>query len=98
MGAPTGDLKLLGILILAVLAIIALLGYFGAPLVAEASAALAPGIGLKTATLWGFGTTVVLFLVFAMVAGDGILGELPFMLGAFFSFFAILTLLIAWIF
>jgi hypothetical protein len=98
MGAPTGDLKLLGILILAVLAIIALLGYFGAPLVAEASAALAPGIGLKTATLWGFGTTVVLFLVFAMVAGDGILGELPFMLGAFFTFFAILTLLIAWIF
>jgi hypothetical protein len=79
-------------------AIIALLGYFGAPLVAEASAALAPGIGLKTATLWGFGTTVVLFLVFAMVAGDGILGELPFMLGAFFTFFAILTLLIAWIF
>jgi hypothetical protein len=98
MGAPTGDLKLLGILILAVVAIVALLGYFGAPLLAEASAALAPGIGLKTATLWGFGTTVVLFLVFAMVAGDGILGELPFMLGAFFTFFAILTLLIAWIF
>ena len=98
MGAPTGDLKLLGFLTLAVLAIIALLGYFGAPLVAEASAALAPGIGLKTATLWGFGTTVILFLVFAMVAGDGILGELPFMLGAFFTFFAILTLLIAWIF
>ncbi len=98
MGAPTGDLKLLGFLTLAVLATIALLGYFGAPLVAEASAALAPGIGLKTATLWGFGTTVVLFLVFAMVAGDGILGELPFMLGAFFTFFAILTLLIAWIF
>ena len=98
MGAPTGDLKLLGFLTLAVLATIALLGYFGAPLVAEASAALAPGIGLKTATLWGFVTTVVLFLVFAMVAGDGILGELPFMLGAFFTFFAILTLLIAWIF
>ena len=98
MGAPTGDLKLFGFLTLAALAIIALRGYFGAPLVAEANAALAPGIGLKTAALWGFGTTVVLFLVFAMVAGDGILGELPFMLGAFFTFFAILTLLIAWIF
>lgn len=98
MGAPTGDLKLLGILILGAVAIVALLGYFGAPLMVEASAALAPGIGLKTATLWGFGTTVALFLVFAMVAGDGILGELPFMLGAFFTFFAILTLLIAWIF
>ncbi|MFZ1536141.1 MAG: hypothetical protein WAT23_01955 [Chromatiaceae bacterium] len=98
MGAPSGDLKLVGLLTLATLGIIALLGYFGAPLLAEASAALAQGIGLKTATLWGFGTTVALFLLFALVAGDGILGELPFMLGAFFTFFAILTLLIAWIF
>ncbi len=98
MGAPSGDLKLVGLLTLATLAIIALLGYVGAPLLVEASAALAPGIGLKTATLWGFGTTVALFLLFALVAGDGILGELPFMLGAFFTFFAILTLLIAWIF
>ena len=98
MGAPSGDLKLFGLLTLAALAIIGLMGYLGAPLVAEASAALAPGIGLKTATLWGFGTTVVLFLLFALVAGDGLLGELPFMFGAFFTFFAILTLLIAWIF
>lgn len=98
MSAPTGDLKLVGLLLLATLAVIALLGYLGLPLLAEAEAALAPGIGLKTATLWGFGTTVVLFLLFALVAGDGILGELPFMLGAFFTFFAILSLLIAWIF
>lgn len=98
MSAPTGDLKLVGLLLLATLAVIALLGYLGLPLLAEAETALAPGIGLKTATLWGFGTTVVLFLLFAMVAGDGILGELPFMLGAFFTFFAILSLLIAWIF
>jgi len=98
MSAPTGDLKLVVLLLLATLAVIALLGYLGLPLLAEAEAALTPGIGLKTATLWGFGTTVVLFLLFAMVAGDGILGELPFMLGAFFTFFAILSLLIAWIF
>ncbi|MCC7279252.1 MAG: hypothetical protein IT487_13185, partial [Chromatiaceae bacterium] len=50
MGAPSGDLKLFGLLTLVALAIIGLLGYLGAPLVAEASAALAPGIGLKTAT------------------------------------------------
>lgn len=98
MAAPGGDLRLLALLTLGVLAIIALLGYFGLPLLGEAAGALAPGIGLKTASLWGFAVTVVLFIVFALVAGDGVLGELPFMLGAFFIFFAILTLLIAWVF
>lgn len=98
MSAPGGDLKIFALLILAALAVMGILGYFGAPLMGEAAAALAPGIGLKTATLWGFGATVVLFLLFALVAGDGLLGELPFMLGAFFTFFAVLTLLIAWIF
>jgi hypothetical protein len=32
------------------------------------------------------------------VSGDGLIGELQFMLAGFFSFFAILTFLIAWIF
>lgn len=93
-----GDLKLLAWLTLAAVVIIATLGYLGVPLLTAFSTALAPGIGLKTATLWGFGTTLALFLLFALVAGDGIAGELPVMLGAFFLFFAVLTLLIAWVF
>ena len=60
--------------------------------------AMAPGMGLKTGILWGFGVTVTLFVLFAMVAGDGLFGELPFMLGAFFLFFAVFSLLITWIF
>ena len=39
-----------------------------------------------------------LFLLFAVVAGDGLLGELQFMLGGFFLFFVVITLLIAWVF
>lgn len=59
---------------------------------------LAPGVDLKGAALASFIVTVVLFIVFAAVSGDGLIGELQFMLAGFFSFFLILTFLIAWIF
>lgn len=59
---------------------------------------LNPGLDLRAAALGSFIVTVVLFLLFAVVAGDGLIGELQFMLAGFFSFFLILTLLIAWIF
>jgi hypothetical protein len=56
------------------------------------------GVTLKTAALWSFGVTVVLLIVFAVAAGDSLIGELQFMLAGFFAFFVIITLLIAWIF
>jgi uncharacterized membrane protein len=59
---------------------------------------LNPGVDLRAAALGSFIVTVLLFLLFAVVAGDGLIGELQFMLAGFFSFFLILTLLIAWIF
>lgn len=71
---------------------------FGVPLIEQVVTALDTGVGLKTAGLWSFGVTVVLFVLFAVVAGDGLIGELQFMLGGFFLFFMIFTVLIAWIF
>ena len=59
---------------------------------------LEPGVSLKTAATWSFGVTVTMFVLFALVAGDGLLGEIQFMLGGFFLFFIIITLLIAWVF
>ncbi len=59
---------------------------------------LEPGLGLKTAAIISFFVTVVLFLVFAVAAGDGVLGEFSFMLLGFFLFFVIFWLMIAWIF
>lgn len=93
-----GDLKLLALLLAVVLIVVAALGYFGAPFLEAATTALAPGMGLKTGILWGFGVTVTLFVLFALVSGDGLFGELPFMLSAFFLFFAVFSLLITWIF
>ena len=59
---------------------------------------LAPGMGLKDAAVVSFFVTVVIMIVFAITAGEGLLGEIQFILAAFFLFFVILWLLIAWIF
>lgn len=99
MGADNrGDLKLLSVILGAALAAVVILALLLMPLGREAVALLDAGVGLKAAALWGFGTTVALLILFALVAGDGLLGELQFMLGAFFLFFVLITLLIAWIF
>ena len=57
-----------------------------------------PGLGLKDAAVIAFFVTLVTLIVFAVAAGDGFLGEIQFMLGAFFLFFLISWLMIAWIF
>lgn len=59
---------------------------------------MAPGVGLKEAAIMAFVVTMVVLIIFALVAGDGLLGELQFMLLGFFAFFIVLWLLIAWIF
>lgn len=72
--------------------------WFGLPLLDGGLDALEQGVGLKVSALWSFGISVVLFIVFAVAAGDGLLGELQFMLAGFFAFFVVITLLIAWVF
>ena len=57
-----------------------------------------PGLGLKTSAVISFFVTVVTLLVFAFASGDGLLGELQFMLAGFFVFFLVFWLMIAWIF
>lgn len=59
---------------------------------------LSPGLGLKDAAVISFFVTVVIMIVFAISSGDGLLGEIQFILGGFFLFFVIIWLLIAWIF
>ncbi|EXJ13447.1 hypothetical protein [Imhoffiella purpurea] len=93
-----GDLRLFGILLLAVVLLLAAVVLVLLPAAAPVVATLDEGMGLKAAVPWGFGVTVGLFVLFALVAGDGLIGELQFMLGSFFSFFLVLTLLIAWVF
>ena len=58
---------------------------------------MAPGLGLKDAAVIAFFVTVVMMIVFAVAAGDGLLGEIQFMLVGFFLFFLVIWLLLAWI-
>jgi hypothetical protein len=92
------DLRLFAVIAIAAVALVGLVIIFLLPLGESAVATLNQGIGLKKAALWGFGTTVALFVLFALVSGDSLIGEVQFLLGSFFGFFLILTLLIAWIF
>ncbi|CAA0082136.1 Uncharacterised protein [Zhongshania aliphaticivorans] len=57
-----------------------------------------PGLGLKDAAVAAFFVTVITLVIFAVAAGDGLLGELQFILSGFLGFFIVLWLLIAWIF
>jgi hypothetical protein len=97
-GEKRDELKLWGVILGAGLLLVILGVVVGIPLLDDLIAALEPGVGMKTAAIWSFGITFVMFLVFAVVAGDGLLGEIQFMLLGFFLFFVIITLLIAWIF
>lgn len=63
-----------------------------------ASAHLSPGLGLKDSAVISFFITIVIMIVFAVASGDGLLGELQFILGGFFLFFIIIWLLLAWVF
>lgn len=85
-------------LLLAAVVAIVLLGVYLLPAAVPMVDALEAGMGLKDAALWGFGVTLGVFVLLALVAGDGLIGEIQFLIGAFFGFFLILTVLIAWVF
>ena len=92
------ELRTWAVVLVVVGALVVAGAFLGLPLLEQGADALAPGVGLKTAALWSFGVTVALMIVFAIAAGDGFLGELQYMLAAFFAFFVGITLLIAWVF
>ena len=56
------------------------------------------GLGLKDAAIIAFFLSVGLLVLFALVAGDGLLGEVQFLLASYVGMFIINWLLIAWIF
>jgi len=55
-------------------------------------------LGFRDSAVISFFVTIVIMIVFAVSAGDGLLGEIQFILGGFFLFFVIIWLLVAWVF
>jgi hypothetical protein len=58
----------------------------------------APGLGFTDSAVISFFVTIVIMIIFAISAGDELLGEIQFILGGFFLFFVIIWLLVAWFF
>ena len=56
------------------------------------------GLGLKVSALISAGISISVILLFAVIAGDGLLGELQFMIPGFFLFFLFFWLMVAWVF
>lgn len=56
------------------------------------------GIGLKNAAIASAVTSFAVLIVFALVSGDGLIGEIQFMIPGFFLFFVFFWLLLAWVF
>ncbi len=69
------------------------------PLLSEwVTATFNDGIGLRAAALAAMVVSVVMIIVLAVFAGDGLIGELQFMIPGFFLFFVFFWLMLAWAF
>ena len=89
----------IAIALIALILVLAIVAVLMLPALTEiATTHLSPGLGLKDAAVISFFVTLVVMIVFAIVAGDGLLGEIQFILFGFFLFFFILWIFIAWIF
>lgn len=56
------------------------------------------GLGLRTAAIISAVISVTVLVVFALAAGDGLVGEIQFMIPGFFLFFVFFWLMLAWVF
>ena len=89
----------IAIALVSLLLVLGLAIFLMIPLLTELVAVnFTPGVGMKDSAVISFFITIVIMIVFAVVSGDGIFGEIQFILGGFFLFFIIIWLMVAWIF
>ena len=97
--ADNNENRKLAMMVGAIVIVAAVALYVMLPLVAGViDNHFSPGLGMKNAAVIAFFVTVIVLVIFAVAAGDGLLGELQFMLSGFLGFFLVLWLMIAWIF
>lgn len=87
---------------LAVVLLLVLGTWFLTTIIPEVAAwgnsAFEPGLGLRTAAVVAAGVSILVLIVFAVSAGDGLIGEFQFMIPGFFLFFLFFWLMLAWVF
>jgi hypothetical protein len=72
--------------------------FFGGAAPPALLAGINEGVTLKTAAIIGVIASIVLLVVLAVVAGDGLVGEVQYLIAGFFLFFVFFTLFVAWVF
>jgi hypothetical protein len=93
------ETRKIAIAIVSLVLVLGLAIFLMAPIVAEmVSVHFTPGLGFRDSAVISFFVTIMIMIVFAISSGDGILGEIQFILGGFFLFFVIIWLLVAWVF
>jgi hypothetical protein len=92
------SLALLAALALALIVSVLGLIWVAPDAIAMINDSLSPGVGIKQAAIFAFMPTVILFVVFALAAGDGLLGEIQFVISGFGLFYLVAWIMIAWIF
>jgi len=93
------EARVIAISLVVLVAVLAIGIFILVPSLAEFSATyLEPGLGLRNAAIASFFVTLVIMVIFAIASGDGLIGELQFMLPGFLAFFLIFWLMIAWVF
>jgi len=102
---PSDQRRALVVLAALVLGAVIVLGLLAAFAVVElpriaafANESFAPGIGLRTAAIIAAVVSFVVLIAFAVVSGDGLVGELPFVIVGFFVFFLFFWIMTAWVF
>lgn len=86
------------LLVAIILALVAGIVLLAPELFAAMDPVFSEGVGLRTSAIISFFVTLVVMLLFTLAAGDGLIGELQFVLPAFFVFFLFFWLGIAWLF
>lgn len=86
------------LLVLILVALVAGIILLAPELFAAMDPLFSDGVGLRTSAIISFFVTLVVMLLFTLAAGDGLIGELQFVLPAFFVFFLFFWLGIAWLF
>lgn len=93
-----GEILALAVGVAVLIALVVVAVVFLPGLASATVAFFAPGVGLKTAALVSVALSLVVVIVLALTAGDGLIGEIQYMIAAFFIFFLFFTVMIAWIF
>ena len=88
---------LLSLSVLFIILILSIIFMFP-PFLEILSTGTSTGLGLKESAVVSFFVSLVLVTVIAIISGDGLLGEVQFVLAAFLIFFFVFWFLIAWIF